>query len=60
MLITGHRGCGVETGNTLRALKKGMECADFVEVDVRMSRDNEPVVIHEIGISGGLMLTLFP
>lgn len=47
MLIIGHRGCGVEPENTLRALKKGMECADFVEVDVRMSRDNEPVVIHD-------------
>lgn len=24
-----------------------MECADFVEVDVHMSRDSEPVVIHD-------------
>lgn len=47
MLITGHRGCGVEPENTLRALKKGMECADFVEVDVRVSRDGELVVIHD-------------
>ncbi len=47
MLIIGHRGCGVEPENTLRALRKGMECADFVEVDVRMSRDGEPVVIHD-------------
>ncbi len=47
MLIIGHRGCNLEPENTLRALKKGMECADFVEVDVRMSRDDEPVVIHD-------------
>ncbi len=47
MLIIGHRGCRVEPENTLRALKKGMECADFVEVDVRMSKDDELVVIHD-------------
>jgi len=47
MLIIGHRGCGVEPENTLRALGKGMECADFVEVDVRMSKDKELVVIHD-------------
>ena len=39
MLITGHRGCNLEPENTLWALKNGMECADFVEVDVRVSRD---------------------
>ncbi len=47
MLIIGHRGCNLEPENTLRALAKGMECADYVEVDVRMSKDNEPVVIHD-------------
>ncbi len=47
MLIIGHRGCNLEPENTLRALAKGMEGADFVEVDVRVSRDNELVVIHD-------------
>ncbi len=48
MLIIGHRGAkAIEPENTLRALAKGMECADFVEIDVRMSRDNELVVIHD-------------
>ncbi len=48
MLIIGHRGARAkEPENTLRALAKGMECADFVEVDVRMSRDNELVIIHD-------------
>lgn len=48
MLIIGHRGAkAIEPENTLQALVKGMECADFVEIDVRMSRDNELVVIHD-------------
>jgi len=48
MLIIGHRGARAkEPENTLRALAKGMECADFVEIDVRMSKDSELVVIHD-------------
>jgi glycerophosphoryl diester phosphodiesterase len=47
MKIIGHRGCNLEPENTLRALAKGMECADFVEVDVRMSKDCVPVIIHD-------------
>lgn len=37
----------MEPENTLRALAKGMECADFVEVDVRMSKDDVPIIIHD-------------
>jgi glycerophosphoryl diester phosphodiesterase len=47
MQIIGHRGCNLEPENTLRALAKGMECADFVEVDVRMSKDGVPMIIHD-------------
>ncbi len=47
MLIIGHRGCNLEPENTLRALAKGMECADFVEVDVRMSKDGVPMIMHD-------------
>ncbi len=47
MQIIGHRGCNLEPENTLRALTKGMECADFVEVDVRMSKDGVPIIIHD-------------
>lgn len=47
MLIIGHRGCGVEPENTVRAIVKGMECADLVEIDVRTSKDKELVVIHD-------------
>ncbi len=48
MLIIGHRGArskGPE--NTLIAIAQGMECADFVEIDVHVSKDNELVVIHD-------------
>jgi len=48
MLIIGHRGAkGLEPENTLRAIKTGMACADYVEVDVRLSRDGIPVIMHD-------------
>jgi len=48
MLIIGHRGAkGEEPENTLRAVRAGMACADSIEVDVRLSRDGVPVVIHD-------------
>jgi len=48
MMIIGHRGAkALEPENTLRALRRGMDCADFVEIDVRMSSDSELVVIHD-------------
>ncbi|MDV2482124.1 glycerophosphodiester phosphodiesterase [Methanoculleus sp. Wushi-C6] len=48
MLIIGHRGAGaLEPENTLRALRRGMACADLVEVDVRLTKDGIPVAIHD-------------
>lgn len=48
MFIIGHRGArAVAPENTLAAVQKGMQCADYVEVDVRLSRDGIPVVIHD-------------
>ena len=48
MFIIGHRGAAaLEPENTLRALRKGLECAHFVEVDVRMTRDGVPVILHD-------------
>lgn len=48
MLIIGHRGArGLEPENTLRALQRGMACADLVEVDLRLTRDGIPVAIHD-------------
>lgn len=48
MLIIGHRGAAaLASENTLAALAKGLACADAVEVDVRVSADGVPVVIHD-------------
>lgn len=48
MWIIGHRGArGMEPENTLRAVRAGMACADYVEVDVRLSLDGIPVVMHD-------------
>lgn len=48
MFIIGHRGArAVEPENTLRAVREGMKCADYVEIDARMSRDSVPVVMHD-------------
>ena len=47
--VLGHRGCaGIEPENTIRAFKRAMDlCVDFIELDVRMSRDKKLVVIHD-------------
>ena len=46
--IVGHRGArAVAPENTLRAIRTGMKCADYVEVDVRLSHDGIPVLIHD-------------
>ena len=49
MFIIGHRGArGVEPENTLLAVQTGMACADYVEVDARLSRDRIPVIMHDL------------
>ncbi len=47
--VVAHRGAsGYEPENTIRAFKKAIEMkADAVEFDVRLSKDNVPVVIHD-------------
>jgi glycerophosphoryl diester phosphodiesterase len=48
MIVVGHRGArAIGPENTLRAIRAGMRCADYVEVDVRLSRDNIPVIMHD-------------
>ncbi len=48
-LIIGHRGCkGLEPENTLLAIRKAISLnVDAIEIDVRLSKDNELVVIHD-------------
>ncbi|NYT07843.1 MAG: glycerophosphodiester phosphodiesterase [Methanomicrobiales archaeon] len=48
MFIIGHRGAkAIEPENTLRAVREGMRCADYIEIDARLSRDGIPVVMHD-------------
>ncbi len=49
MRIIAHRGARFdEPENTLRAIKRAVECrADAVEIDVRVSKDHQLVVIHD-------------
>jgi glycerophosphoryl diester phosphodiesterase len=48
MFIIGHRGArAVAPENTLAALKGGMACADYVEVDVRQTEDGALVTVHD-------------
>lgn len=47
--VVAHRGAsGYEPENTIRAIEKAIDIgADAVEVDVRLSKDKVPVVIHD-------------
>jgi len=49
MLIIGHRGAaGLARENTLEALCAGVNAgADILEFDVRLTKDNIPVVVHD-------------
>lgn len=48
-ILIGHRGAaGVAPENTLSALKAGNRSgADFVEIDVQLSRDGVPFIFHD-------------
>ncbi|MBR1369588.1 glycerophosphodiester phosphodiesterase [Methanocalculus chunghsingensis] len=49
MFIIGHRGArAIRPENTIAALQEGGRCAEYVEIDVRISRDGVPVVIHDL------------
>jgi len=51
MIIIGHRGAkAVEPENTLRAIREGMKCADYVEIDARLSCDGIPVIMHDSSV----------
>ncbi|MFX1442569.1 MAG: glycerophosphodiester phosphodiesterase [Promethearchaeota archaeon] len=49
VLIIGHRGANsIAPENTLKAFKKAIELkADFIEFDIRLSKDNETVIMHD-------------
>jgi len=49
VMVIAHRGfSGIAPENTMIAFKKGMEAgSDMIELDVRLSKDGEVVVIHD-------------
>lgn len=49
MDVVGHRGCkGLEPENTLLAFRRGIELGcDYVETDVRMTKDSRLVIMHD-------------
>ncbi|MDQ3422939.1 MAG: glycerophosphodiester phosphodiesterase, partial [Actinomycetota bacterium] len=51
--VIAHRGASADTPeNTLPAVDLGADMlADFIEIDVRMTRDAELVAIHDITLA---------
>lgn len=49
-LIGGHRGCSCAyQENSLLAMEEGLrEGADYLEIDVQLTRDHVPVIFHDI------------
>ena len=49
MLIIGHRGAaGLAPENTMKSMKAGFDAdADMLEVDIRLTKDNQIVAIHD-------------
>ena len=52
--VVGHRGSGLTSrnetayiGNTLRAIANGVDAADWIEIDIRKSRDNVLMLFHD-------------
>jgi glycerophosphoryl diester phosphodiesterase len=52
LIIGGHRGCTTEPENTIKAFKKALETnVDLIELDVRLTKDKVPVVIHDTTVN---------
>lgn len=49
MLVGGHRGCACEAPeNSIAAMEEGIRLgADYLEIDVQLTRDGIPVVFHD-------------
>ncbi|EHM10770.1 glycerophosphoryl diester phosphodiesterase [Thermanaerovibrio velox DSM 12556] len=52
MMVIGHRGAaGLAPENTLGAIRKGLELGvQGIEVDVQLTRDGKPVIIHDFSV----------
>lgn len=53
MLVIGHRGAaGLAPENTLESIAAGIDAgADMIEIDVRLTKDHQLVVIHDARLS---------
>jgi glycerophosphoryl diester phosphodiesterase len=52
MMVIGHRGAaGLAPENTLGAIRKGLQLGvQGIEVDVQLTRDGQPVIIHDFSV----------
>ncbi len=59
LLIGGHRGCVCEHfENTIPAMKEGLRRgADYLEIDLQLTKDGEIVVYHDTELSGKCSLS---
>ena len=50
ILIGGHRGCECEfPENSIAAMERGIrDGADYLEIDVRLTKDGIPVIYHDM------------
>ena len=47
-MVAAHTGCGIHPDNTLASFLEGIQLgADIVEVDVRVSQDGIPILLHD-------------
>ena len=54
--IFGHRGLPqIYYENTFEGINKAFEYCDFVETDVRLTKDNNLVLFHDSNIAGSLI-----
>ena len=59
ILIGGHRGCQCEyPENSIAAMQEGIRRgADYLEIDIQLSKDNVPVVVHDVRMEKQTKLT---
>lgn len=59
--VIAHRGlCSVLPENTLEAILASMECADFAELDVMLTKDEQVIVFHDDYLSELTNIDQFP
>ena len=59
ILIGGHRGCECELPeNSIAAMERGMnDGADYLEIDVQLTKDEVPVIYHDMRLERKTSLT---